>query len=105
MNKNRIEKLLNIQNLIEEINGVEEMIKKLTGKEDEVSDTMRFQYQFKKQTLVKELLIELILSDFGFRNFESLFQKIGVFLKKTETGGLISANLKSNLKEVEKTLA
>ena len=96
--------LLNIQNLIEEINGVEEMIKKMTGKQNEVSDTMRFQYQFKKQTLVKQLLIELILSDFGFRNFESLFQKIGVFLRRTETGGLISTNLKSNLEEVEKTL-
>lgn len=92
------EQLSKITALVREIEEADKMEKKFMGS-DVVHETMRFQFQFKKNKLVKELLALLIYSDFGIQLFNDFFTKaIGWLAKVTPQKNI------DNPKEIQESL-
>ncbi|HFA51009.1 MAG TPA: hypothetical protein ENJ95_18515 [Bacteroidetes bacterium] len=93
-----------IMALSREIRGTGKMIKELSEVNDPLSKPMIMQYQHMQQQLLKDLLVAIIKSEISFKNAGELIGKLTDYLKKLAEEEKLTEELKSNLKEVEKTV-
>ncbi|MBI5917654.1 MAG: hypothetical protein HY842_19970 [Bacteroidetes bacterium] len=104
MKNSRAEQFYKIKALTREIVEADTMQKKFSTN-DEVETTMARQFQFKKNTLIKELLATLIQSDFGIGTFDEFIAHTMAYLKTSEKPVSISYDLKTSISRLESTLS
>jgi hypothetical protein len=95
---------IHLSTIIEEIELTDKLLSNLNGLEESVDETLLAEMQRKKRNLIKKMLTKMIELGLGFRQFESLYQKIFDFLKSGEKDIDIPIEFKKNVIKAERLL-
>lgn len=93
-----------IVGLVDEIKETQAMVTFHEDAKDPADEILAEQFKIRKHRLLRQLLSELALSGVSFKEIKQFIQRLTGYLEKTETVNGTSADIQSNLAEVEAML-
>lgn len=100
MTKDSLNKIIGI---VHDIKHFDQTLRSSQTWDDEMGKIMRFQDEHSKAELIKDLIVELVRSNIGFREIEGFLAKLNTYLSDHDTAGEpLSPMLKASLQEVER---